>query len=614
MNDLDVVLVQMPICHLIPSLALALLKQGLKDEGISCCVEYASHRFVSHLGYDYYRYADNALTIIANTGWEAAFAPSAGIKSAISLDEFLEIANNEMALYKDVLSLNASGKDLTARLIHSMRSIYNKLFAEIPVFLEKEAEYILSFNPKIVGLSVMTQQRNATFAMCRILKQKKPDIITIMGGGVCVGETAKQFLKVCPDLDYVFTGEGDRALARACRDLLAGNSMEEHPYMLSRGNEGYFFRVDDIDDNPMPDFSDYIKILEEDEFGDKIDRTTVVESSRGCWWAEKQRCRFCGLHYCKEAINYREKTPERFWEELIQINKRFGFTDFQMADCIISRKLISSLPDKCPEERKDFSLWGECRSDLSEADIKRLAVNGFTMLQPGIESLQDDILRLMSKGRKTVQQLLFMRRAMKYGIRCRWNIIYSIPGEKEEWYEEMLVLLKKLHHLDPPSVITPLLLARGSIFHTDAEQYGVSFGIRPADKVCSPDDPDYLLNVSDYFSYSTKRISREMESRLLSEGRDWNNDHRNGAALNCSFSGDLVQIDDLRKPQEPESFTLEGIDKDILMLSMDIVTMKSLSKTLGKTPESLEPFVRELEDRGLIYRKGEDIVCLACPI
>ena len=613
-NRADVVLVQMPDGFLTPSLALALLKQGIWDEGLSCSVEYASHLFVRQLGYDFYRYASNALLLIASGGWETVFAPYAGFKTSASMDDMMELMKVEVTTSRNNLTQTVLEENLTKRLVHSINSVYTRLQKEIPQFLEEEAERILAMEPKIVGFSVMTQQKNATFSMCHLLKQKKPDIITLMGGGICVGETAKQFLKHVPDLDYVFTGEGDRALGRACKALLSGESLEDHPYLLSRGKEPSYYIVNNLDDNPTPDFSDYRRILEGDEFQDKIDKKVTLEASRGCWWAATQRCRFCGLHYCMESTCYREKSPEKFWKEVEIAHRELGLTDFQLADCIISRKLVNTLPDTCPKERENLVFFAECRSDLSENDIKRLAANRFLQLQPGIESLQDEVLKLMNKGRKTVQQLLFLRRCLQYGISPVWNIIYAVPGEQDSWYEEMLILMKKIHYLQPPASVRPMLLARGSTFQTKAAEYGVVYDLRIIEKACCPDDRDYQMATADYFVHTAKRLSEELEEKLLRQHKSWHEDFfKNKVSLRCTFNEDSVTILDMRDPSGQKSYELTGLKMKILKKALDICTMDRMAKELEIDINAVEEAATELEELGILYRKGDDLLCLACP-
>ena len=609
-KNADVVLVQMPNCFLTPSLALSILKRGLTEEGISSYVEYASHSFVRHLGYKRYHYAENTLGLIAARGWEFLFAPFAGFHPAVSEEELYQ------AVYQELIAASPDAdKTPQKRLIQSLRESVRDLRAEIPGFLEAEAEKILSFHPKIVGFSIMTQQRNASFAMCRILKEKCPRLITILGGGVCVGEAAKQFLKQVPALDYVFTGEGDRGLARACRALLETGTAdpETFPFMLRRGMEPTYLLFENLDDIPTPDFREYNETLAEDDFTDKFQMQVPMEASRGCWRAMRERCRFCGLHYCPESAQYRQKSPEKFWRDIEQVNRESGFTVFMLADCILSRRLIHSLPDKCPEERKKYLFFAECRTDLKEDELLRLAENGFRFLQPGIESLQDDILKRMNKGRTALQQVLFLVRCLKYGIHPIWNILYGIPGEEEEWYEEMFGLMKLIHHLYPPTNAWPMLLARGSEFQVNAGKYGVRYSVRFSEYAAGPADEAFLSATADYYAISAKGICSATIKRVIAEYHDWRNDFSRHASLTSAVFPDRTEVTDNRRPGSTKKITLTGSGKAVLEAAADIVEISSLPVLLGLDREEIDSAVRVLEDAGLVYRKDGRMVSLVCP-
>ena len=53
--------------------------------------------------------------------------------------------------------------------------------------------------------------------------------------------------------------------------------------------------VDDLDELPVPDYTDYSTALA--ALGDPPDGAVVipVETSRGCWWSVRGPCRFCGI-------------------------------------------------------------------------------------------------------------------------------------------------------------------------------------------------------------------------------------------------------------------------------------------------------------------------------
>lgn len=601
----DVVLVQMPDCSLTPSLALSLLKQGIIDEGISCRVEYASHYFVRHLGWELYDEGQKTLRFISARGWELLFSSFTGFQPSISEDEIFYLTGTE---------LTAQMGNIGQRLVNTMHACFGKMKARIPSYLEAEADRILSYHPTVVGFSVMTQQRNASFALCRILKEKQPDLVTIMGGGICTPDTAPWFLSAVPALDYVFTGEGDRGLGEVCRMILDKNTkaLDSCTFLAKRGRNAQYLSFDDLDDSPIPDFSEYMEVLNSDPFRDRINLQIPLEASRGCWWALKNRCRFCGMHYCPEAAKYRWKSSERFWTEIDRVFSQTGIPVFQLADCIIDYAVVRDLPEKCPPHRKNYVLFAECRSSLKDSDLKKLAENGFISLQPGIESLQDEVLDLMSKGCRTEEQLLFLIRCSKYKIKPVWNIICHIPGEEDRMYEEMLILIKKIHHLHPPSTINRMMLARGSVYHLKAEEFGLDINLRAIDRASDPNNEEFTRATADYFFTTAPGISLALEERLRQEHRQWQQDYfKNHVSLNAQRFPDRTEIFDLRNPEKPVTIILTGARKCVFDASAEIAERKELARLIGNDIETLDTILAEFNQKGLIYMKSGRVLALA---
>lgn len=603
----DVLLVQMPEGFLTPCLALSLLKQGIVEEGLSCRVEYASHFFVRHLGWDLYERGQKLLGLIAGRGWELLFSAFTGFRPAVSEDAIFDMMLPEL-----------TGQfGYSARLlVDQIRQCFQDIKDLLPSYLEAEAERILAGNPAVVGFSVMTQQRNASFAMCRLLKQKRPELVTIMGGAVCTPDTAPWFLKAAPDLDFVFTGEGDRALALVCRTILEGKreNLKDFDFLAGRGSTARYLCLDRLDDSPFPDFSDYLEILKDDPFRDRIRSQVPLEASRGCWWAEKNRCRFCGLHYCPESARYRCKSPERFWEEADRVFAQTGISEFQLTDCILNQALIRALPEKKPSHREKYVLSAECRSSLKDAELKKLAENGFVVLQPGIESLQDELLELMNKGCRTEGQLMFLIRCAKYGIKPVWNIICHIPGEQDRMYEEMLILMRKIHHLYPPSCVNRMLLARGSVYHLQAERFGLDVNIRVIDLATDPDDEGFTRATADYFYTTAPGISPAMEQLLRQEHALWRRDYfRNHVSLTCRCFPDRTEISDRRNPEKPSGFVLTGDSKRVFDAVLEITDRRELSALLGGGEAALEAILSDLDSKNLLFMKDGKVLALAVP-
>ena len=71
--------------------------------------------------------------------------------------------------------------------------------------------------------------------------------------------------------------------------------------------------VPDLDTLPAPDFAEYFGTLRETGYAHQFVPALAMELSRGCWWAAKSPCAFCGLNGSRTT--YRAKSPHRFLAE-----------------------------------------------------------------------------------------------------------------------------------------------------------------------------------------------------------------------------------------------------------------------------------------------------------
>jgi len=99
-------------------------------------------------------------------------------------------------------------------------------------------------------------------------------------------------------------------------------------------------------------------------------------------------------------------------------------------------------------------------------------------VQPGVESLSDDVLRLMRKGTTALQNIQLLKWCAEYGVVPEWNFLYGFPGESPEAYTQMTDLVGALTHLPPPSGSGPLRLDRFSPYHADPAGFGMT-AVRP---------------------------------------------------------------------------------------------------------------------------------------
>jgi len=288
-----------------------------------------------------------------------------------------------------------------------------------------------------------------------------------------MGET---LLRNYPQIDYVFTGEAEldfapfveRLLGRAAngslprgcigRDLPAG--LPAHP-------------VSDLDRLPIPDYSDYFFQLEWLSEPERVRPAIPFESSRGCWWGQKNHCTFCGLN--PTGMAYRAKSPGRVVGELDALSAAHGIDRFFATDNILSISHFNLLMEELAGREAEVAhrrLFYEIKANLDETQLAALARAGATWLQPGIESLCDPVLKIMRKGVSALTNLKLLRNSREIGVGIIWSILYGFPGEPPEDYVRLAAQVPLFEHLTPPNSCLRIRLDRFSPNYDQAETIG----------------------------------------------------------------------------------------------------------------------------------------------
>jgi hypothetical protein len=83
-------------------------------------------------------------------------------------------------------------------------------------------EVLASLPYKIIGCTSTLEQNNSSVAILKGLKKIRPDIITLIGGRNCEGEMASGIASLCPEIDYIFSGESDETLKEFLKRYAAG--------------------------------------------------------------------------------------------------------------------------------------------------------------------------------------------------------------------------------------------------------------------------------------------------------------------------------------------------------------------------------------------------------
>ena len=459
---MDVVFAVMPFADVgRPAIGVSLLKAAIGRSGFSATIEYFGLRLAELIGVELYQKISSA------------FAPDLLVGEWFFADDlFGDAIPHEDDYFGRILSAFA-GPDTVAALKRARRHRAG--------FLDEAARRILALAPRVVGFTTTFHQSCASLAVARRIKAAANPPIVVFGGANCEGEMGLQLLESFPCIDYVCSGEADLSFPELVADLLGGRRGRGLPGgVLGRGRGGLPARspaIPELNALPYPDYDDYFEQIERTPLGEDAAGYLVVETSRGCWWGAKHHCTFCGLN--GETMAFRSKSPARALAEITDLAHKYGRTRIGCVDNILDLQYVDTLFPQLAARGLGLELFYEVKSNLRLDQLRTMYAGGLRQIQPGIESLSNQVLGLMDKGVTALQNIQLMRWCAELGIECAWNLLAGFPGELPAEYARMAEVMPLLTHLPPPSSCAQVRLDRFSPFYTRSEVLGFR-RVRPA--------------------------------------------------------------------------------------------------------------------------------------
>lgn len=505
----EICLVNMPLSSIVrPSLALGLLKSILERDGISTKVAYANLWYVEFVGAQYQPMMMMPRTEECLVDW--LFAPAAFPEHTPPVEPFLDM------LFTNHPDLLEEEDDPRGRLLD--------LRARTPEFVDWTARRLLADRPKIVGCTSTFQQHVASLALLRRIRELEPGIVTMLGGANCETVMGKTTHERFPWVDLVVSGEADSIIAPLCHRILSSGAdlptteLPAHVFAPVHRRSGYP-HVETGDGLPRgttaslaalppPNYDDYFfREIDEFLYREHLRPGIPYESSRGCWWGERSHCTFCGLN--GGGMGFRSKGPAQVIEEIDGLVDRYGSRRIETVDNIIDMTYFDSvLPHFAASERK-LTMFYETKANLKRAQIETFRRSGVSWIQPGIESLDSNILRLIGKGVSAYQNVQALKWCRQFGVFAFWNVIAGFPGEKDEWYEEMASWLPAIEHLQPGN-FSQLRYDRYSPYFTSSESYGLE--LRPCRQyeAVYPLPPEAMRDQAYFFTEEGTRLHEQL--------------------------------------------------------------------------------------------------------
>lgn len=444
----SVILINMPFASAkFPSPALSILKPLVEKTGVRCDVAYLNILFQEACG-----------------GSE----PYEGVADLLVIGETVFGAE----LFGEDWSQSDRGRldALSAPLMpdginrEDMRKSLLDLRPQAGEFLRECLRTIKWQDYGIVGFTSVYSQNVAALALAQQIKQRWPDKIVAFGGANCEEDMGAALLRLFPFVDWVFNGEADLSFPQAVVNWFKGKPPTDISGVAYRSDgqivtqgQGQSPQMDDL---PYPDFDDYFKALNQWAPDFLTSAPISLELSRGCWWGKKSQCIFCGLN-C-HSINYRRKSPGRAESEIKELTTRYHVTKVILTDSILDMSYFKTLLPRLAEWGGLDELFLESRSNLTRDQVSMLSAAGVRLFQPGVESLDSEMLAYMGKGTTLLQNVQFLKWALEYELYPTWNLLYGFPNEPAEAYRRMHELIPSIAHLFPPLDVSPVLLVRFS--------------------------------------------------------------------------------------------------------------------------------------------------------
>jgi len=297
-------------------------------------------------------------------------------------------------------------------------------------------EIITSFNPLMVGISVMTPSYPRAVEICNIIKSIDKNIVTILGGHH-VSAVGKEVLEQSSNTDFAAIGEGEITF----HELLKSFESDRPDYNIIQGlawkdkennihvNDSREL-IKDIDALPFPardlvDMDQY-RLHSYIDFGKK---SATMVTSRGCPY----KCAFCSS-WLTMGARYRFRSVENIMEEIHELVDggidHIVFEDDTMA---LKRDRIMAICDALIEMPNRPTWYCLTRVDTMDYELaKKFKAAGCKMVNFGIESGSPEILKLIGKKISLDRAVEAIDACRKAGLRTQCTFIVGFPIDTEK--------------------------------------------------------------------------------------------------------------------------------------------------------------------------------------
>lgn len=306
----------------------------------------------------------------------------------------------------------------------------------------RKIELIISeYSPDVIGISTKSQNFASACIVAKLAKLVNRKISVVVGGPhpTMVGADVLR----CSDIDICVKGEGEQTMVELLNAIDTQKELGAINGIIYRKNGQIVETVsreliEDLDllCFPLEHASEVLK--DYDKY--PASAFTSIFATRGCSY----NCFFCGSHKIW-GKKVRFRSPENVIREIKYIQNN-GVSSVHFDDDTFGvhtqyiNELCNAIIVHCPGLRWSCEIHVKL---VNEQTISLMRKSGCYLIQLGIESGNNEILKKIRKGITVKEALLACRTIKKQGIILHSFFMLGFPWETEEEIKDTVSVMKK---------------------------------------------------------------------------------------------------------------------------------------------------------------------------
>lgn len=323
---------------------------------------------------------------------------------------------------------------------------------------------LCNFNPDLIGFSILTATYPTSLEILSLIKDNKLNC-KIFAGGIHPTIFANECLE--NGFDFVIRGEGELSSLQIIDYIENKINIKDIPNISYRINNKIYENEDkviDMDVNLLP-------IVDRSLY--KIDKyiSHSIAGTRGCPFTCKFCCNYDNL--TKVKVKSRRRCVTSIIEEIEYLIREFNAKDFFFTDDLFFANIndLRQFANQIKERKIEIRYNAQLRVNMITDEVcKLLKESGCKKLEVGVEAGSEKILKDACKGITVKSIKNGINIAKRNGLRIKTNWIYGLPGNMNEQYKSIdLMIETKPNEIS----IHQLIPFPGTEYYDNREQYGI---------------------------------------------------------------------------------------------------------------------------------------------